>query len=116
MFFLNDLHSPEHDDRSDQPRRVSFKPSRIDNVQTRNKNWEHTIRAFVEDEDIDMGGPSNISNMNSVRYVSNNRRGGKRGGWQRTGSPAPATGRVRKLFEGPTNWYKVIVSVLFTAQ
>lgn len=105
MFFL----LPEHDDRNDQPRRVSFKPSRF-KQQERNKNWEQSIRSFVEDEDIDMGGPSNVTNP--IRYTNNNRRG-KRGSWQRTGSPAPTgPGGRRKLFEGPTNWYKVIVSVV----
>lgn len=98
----------EHDDRSESTRRVSFKPSRAQYNQQRNRNWEQTIRAHLEDEDIDMGGTT--SGSGHVRYISNKGRG-RKGGGGRVGSPAPkGQGGKRKLFEGPTNWYKVMVS------
>lgn len=94
----------DHDDRSEIPRRVSFKPSRLNNKQQRNRDWESTIRLHLEDEDIDMGGTS--SGPGHIRYISNKGRGRKGGG--RVSSPAPkGAGGRRKLFEGPTNWYKV---------
>lgn len=55
-----------------------------------------------------MGGTS--SGPGHIRYISNKGRGRKGGG--RVSSPAPkGAGGRRKLFEGPTNWYKVTVSV-----
>lgn len=109
-FFLRLRHTcfSEHDDRRDNTRRVSFK--RVQLGVGRNKDWDTTIRRHLEDEDIDMAGMSGPSGGHA-RYISQRGRGRKGG---RAGSPAPKRGGPvgrRKLFEGPTNWYKITVSM-----
>lgn len=60
-----------------------------------------------------MTGSSGTSGAHA-RYISQRGRG-RKGGGGRVGSPAPKGGPGRrKLFEGPTNWYKVTVSFLIS--
>lgn len=61
----------------------------------------------MEDEDIDMGQSGTSRQAKFVVQRGRGKKGGIGGG--RSGSPAPKGGR-RKLFEGPTSWYKVTVS------
>ncbi|XP_045476464.1 nuclear RNA export factor 1-like isoform X2 [Harmonia axyridis] len=89
----------EHDYRSTGgERRVSFKTSKYKKNNKGNvKDWSSSIRAHLYDEDIDIdmgaSGPSKSNN----RYI-------KKG--NRSGSPAPKHSK-RKLWEGPTSWYRV---------
>lgn len=97
----------EHDDRTDRKVRFNnyFKPGKFDK---KNINWGESLRHHLEDEDIDMMASSSARarNLSRVGY-------GRKGG--RTGSPAPkdSGSKKRKLFEGPTNWYRVLVCVLY---
>lgn len=65
------------------------------------------MRSLLEDEDIEMSGMG--PSTGHARFISQRGRKGNRG---RTGSPVPKGGYRRRLFEGPTNWYKVTVRVL----
>jgi hypothetical protein len=48
----------EHDDRvNDSIRRVSFKPGSNRIGSRRNRNLDMAIRAYIEDDDVDMSAP-----------------------------------------------------------
>ncbi|XP_050298409.1 nuclear RNA export factor 1-like isoform X2 [Anthonomus grandis grandis] len=82
-------------------RRVTFKPSggsRHGGKFGKNKDWSNAIRSHLEEEDIDM----NLQGGSGKSFKKNY---GKKKG-NRPGSPAPGP---RRLFEGPTGWYKVSI-------
>lgn len=99
----------EHDERSvgtDNSRRIPFKHKRFGN-KGHQKDWSNSIRAHLEDEDVDMSGTS-FGYQKKHYHNNNNRRGGGR-----PGSPAPnKIGMKRKLLASPTNWYRITVSFL----
>lgn len=90
----------DHDSRGiggDNNRRVNLKHNRYPN-KVHPKNWSASIRAHLEDEDVDMGS----SSFDRQKKIYNNKRNG------RTGSPVPhKMGERRKLLESPTNWFRV---------
>lgn len=97
----------EHDDRSDRKVRFNsnsnfFKKNNKYNNKGK-KDWGESLRHHFEDEDIDMAASSSHARNISKRGGHIGRKGG------RTGSPAPGDGKKKKLFEGPTSWYKVIL-------
>ncbi|VEN42801.1 unnamed protein product [Callosobruchus maculatus] len=87
----------QHDNRD---RRVTFKfnhrqGGRKDNV----RDWTSAIREHLQDEDVDMGISSNSGRVINNKKFNKKKKGGRKG------SPVP----VRKLLEGPTGWYRVII-------
>lgn len=98
------LHFTEHEYRSNEGRRVSFKPNRQyrkDNT----KDWTASVRAHLQDEDIDMGGSSTSTGITfSGRKFAKYK--------HRSGSPMPNKGGGRrKVLESPTGWYRITVSL-----
>ncbi|KAK4874726.1 hypothetical protein RN001_014086 [Aquatica leii] len=82
---------------TDNTRRVTFKHNRH-GKKGKQKDWTNSIRAHLEDEDVDMGTTS----FDRQKKIYNNRRGG------RHGSPIPdRMGPKRKLLESPSNWFRV---------
>lgn len=91
----------EHDVRGgENTRRVTFKQSRYGKKGPQ-RDWSDSIRAHLDEEDIDMGSSASISNRRKSFHQ-------KRGGGNRPGSPAPFKPK-RKLMESPTNWFRVTV-------
>lgn len=90
-------------------RRVKFKQGRFGHKSDyQKKDWSETIRAHLEEEDIDMGGAAGVGTAyrNNKKFGKG---GGRNKGGRRSGSPVPMR---RKLVEGATSWYRV--SVRFT--
>ncbi|KRT79098.1 hypothetical protein AMK59_7798 [Oryctes borbonicus] len=89
----------EHDFRSDNAHSVQFKKKhvRTDRYQ---KDWTDAVRSHFAEEDIDMSNV-NIKNISTKKYLKKHR----------SASPMPHTkvGSKRKLLEGPTGWYRVIL-------
>ncbi|XP_044253832.1 nuclear RNA export factor 1-like [Tribolium madens] len=87
----------EHDFRGgNDTRKVSFKSNKY---KKDNRNWAAAGRAYLEDEDIDMGGSSGGGrNFNRKQFK------GRRGA--RGDSPAP-NHKKRRLLEGPMSWFRV---------
>lgn len=64
---------PEQGYRSNEGRRVSFKPNRQyrkDNT----KDWSASVKAHLQDEDIDMGGTSSGRVFNNKKFGKNRHR------------------------------------------
>lgn len=113
LVFLPENHPSQDYYRAPHPsdaekRRVSFKKTSHNNRIGKkfNKDWGNSLRAHLEDEDVDMGQEAGASSNNPHKWRRNTKFNGKPN--KRFGSPAP-TGR-RKLIEGPGGgWYKVTV-------
>ncbi|XP_019881507.1 nuclear RNA export factor 1 isoform X2 [Aethina tumida] len=88
-------------------RRVKFKQGRFGHKSDyQKKDWSETIRAHLEEEDIDMGGAAGVGTAyrNNKKFGKG---GGRNKGGRRSGSPVPMR---RKLVEGATSWYRVSVN------
>ncbi|KAF7271883.1 hypothetical protein GWI33_015302 [Rhynchophorus ferrugineus] len=87
----------DNDERisDNRDRRVAFKQGR--NFKNKNRDLSSAVREYLVDEDIDMGlGGGSGKNIR--------RSGGKKG---RHGGGEPI--HKRKLLEGPTGWYKILI-------
>ncbi|KAI4455893.1 nuclear rna export factor [Holotrichia oblita] len=88
----------EHDFRSDNTRRVTFKSNKQGRFDRNQKDWTDSIRAHLADEDIDMGN-TNMKNIPNKKFMKK----------YRSDSPMPhMKGNFkRKLLEGPIGWYRI---------
>lgn len=138
MFDFFWVHTIDHDDRSerktDNRRRVSFKPSGAgppggrQNYKFQVSNADLAIRSRLEDDDEMIDFPANGRSDSNVRLKVLNllnlincylqfqtTRGGKGIRARRRGSPIPRGGHgppgKKKLFGGSSGWFQVTVTI-----
>lgn len=89
----------EHDFRSDNANSVQFKTKHV-RTDRYPKDWSGAVRSHFAEEDIDMTNV-NVKNISTKKYLKKHR----------SASPMPhmKVGSRRKLLEGPTGWYRVIL-------
>ncbi|XP_013136321.1 PREDICTED: nuclear RNA export factor 1 [Papilio polytes] len=89
----------EHDDRSHNPRRVSFKPG-TNKGKNKFTHWNKNAKLLLDD-DVDMGMSGGLSGGPRKPF---------RGRGGRLGSPAPRPGHAGKRFTpGMLPWYQIVI-------